>query len=145
MLISQCKRFRRLCDESLDRELASTEESFLSEHAVQCAPCLDYQNSNQLIFALRGLDLGATVSDSFDRRVMRRLALQNIQESLRFWSPALLGAAIAGIAFLAAIQSVVQPRQMPAFAPGASEARKSPAGSLPDFPPIEPDKTVHIR
>lgn len=139
MLTSSCSRFRRLSNHSLDKELASDEGAFLVEHASKCAFCSEYHNSNELIFELRGFDLGASVSDTFDRRVIRKLNIQIVQESLRFWSPALIGAAIAGIAFLAIIQSVVQPKQMPAFVPGVTEARIHSSGSLPEFPPIERD------
>jgi hypothetical protein len=122
----------------LERELSEQELDFIDSHKIACDLCAEIGRSSlQSLAALRGLDLDQLPSPGFDRRVLRRHEVRTLAESLSFWAPALVGAAIAGLAFLAVVQSITKPSSLPAFRPQASEARRTPTSNLPKFPDIE--------
>jgi len=114
MLNLTCKRFARLVNESRDRQLNSSEDAFVSRHSSICPRCEHVQEQAVGAFgALCDLALDAEPSDTFDERVT--LAFREGRTSMGFgyWSPALMGAAIAGIAVLCALTIVTRTADSP--------------------------------
>jgi hypothetical protein len=60
---------------------------------------------------LRSATLEPEVSPHFDDRVVRKIKLDSAKQSIRYWSPALVGAGIAFVAILAALQIASDPGQ----------------------------------
>ncbi len=73
------------------------------------------------------------VESHFDERVMRRLQIQNARESVRYWSPAFVGAAIAGLIILTALQLVSVHPTMPSSTRPDGSAFRSSSERLPSF------------
>jgi len=70
----------------------------------------------------------------FEERVIRRLKVQTARDSVRYWSPAFMGAAIAGLTVLAALQLVSNRQFMPREANPYGEVKlERPQGRLPLF------------
>ncbi|MEJ5169654.1 MAG: zf-HC2 domain-containing protein [Fimbriimonadales bacterium] len=121
-----CRKFRRLAQEARDRSLTPAEGAFLEHHARSCPPCREYERQTRdSLSALSGLGFLAEPSPSrFTRSVLRRYRLQTARESLRYWSPALLAAAVAASLVLAALQIATANRASEPFRPGTSQARR---------------------
>jgi len=49
----------------------------------------------------------------FEERILRKLRVQSTRESVRYWSPAFVGAMIAGLAVLATLQLVPNRPSLP--------------------------------
>lgn len=89
--------------------------------------------------ALRGTRLNLRPSEGFDTRVVRRWKLQCERGSIKYWSPALVGAVAGGLALLAVIQILTQrPDPKASGAAPAFEARledrRSPLTLAPRVP-----------
>jgi len=124
----RCRRFSRLLNEREDRALTARESGFLNAHREACSNC---QRLEQQAFVsldlLRHSTIEAEATPGFDRRVIRRAKNQAAAETVRYWSPALVGAAVAGIAALAAIQIVTRSNHLPQVkVPGAESRKFSP-------------------
>lgn len=134
-----CRKFRRLVSDRLDRELRDDEERFMVLHRGACAPCRLAEGQTALALnMLRDSVLEASPSVSFEDRVIRRWRVQAMRAKIGYWSPAALGAAIAGVAVLAALQMITQSSRLPnvRFQNPAAEARRvGPA--LPLIPDIQ--------
>jgi hypothetical protein len=61
---------------------------------------------------LRMATLEPEVAPMFEDRVIRRLKVQQVKESLNYWSPALIGAGIACIVVFVTLQLVSSPSQI---------------------------------
>lgn len=70
---------------------------------------------------------------NYDDRLLRKHKLQTVRASVSYWSPAMLGAAVAGLVVLAAMQMIAQSSHLPSFKVPASEARLS----SPAIPSVE--------
>ena len=92
---------------------------------------------------LRGMAMEHEVSRAFDERVIRRLRVQTVKESLNYWSPAVLGAAIACLAVLAAMQMMSKPSSLPPLHMGATEARHMTSG--PVYPELQLPRSPNGR
>lgn len=124
MRVFGCAKFKRLANEELDRELGSAEQSFMSKHRNACPDCAEYhsQSSVALNF-LRDATFDVDVPPEFEERVIRKLRIQTTRESIRYWSPALAGACIAGLAVIAALQMITRSAELPHLHLNGGEAR----------------------
>jgi hypothetical protein len=137
-----CRKFSYLANEELDRELTAAEQRFIERHQAVCAECEEFRVQGGM--ALNMLRLASfeseepeafDVRDQFDERVIRRARLQNVRAGLKFWTPALIGAAAALVAVLAALQMVASADSLPNVSvPGGAARREAP---LPEFPNID--------
>jgi hypothetical protein len=125
----RCRRFSRLLNEREDRSLTANEAAFIESHREACACCrrLEQQSFISLdLLRLASIDVEA--APGFDHRVIRRAKNQATVDTVRYWSPALVGAAVAGIAALAAIQIVTRSNHLPQVkVPGAESRKVSPS------------------
>ncbi|MCX7799395.1 MAG: hypothetical protein N2109_03530 [Fimbriimonadales bacterium] len=133
-----CRRFRRLCLEARDRDLAPGELRFTERHGAACPRCAEHRRaSEQALSALR--NLGGRTNLPCERltgRVLRRFRVENVRQSFRYWSPALLAASVAAALVLAAIQVATRHPSTDVFQPGDSQARRiTIAPVLPDLTP----------
>ena len=104
-----CRKFEKLSDERDVRELTADELAFFEAHQLACEPCAELlRTSSMSLNMLRMSAMEAEISPTFDEKLMRKLRLQTGRASLNYWSPAVFGAAIAGLAVLAAMQAVAR-------------------------------------
>ncbi|MBN9501191.1 MAG: hypothetical protein BGO01_14190 [Armatimonadetes bacterium 55-13] len=113
-----CSKYQRLSNEKFDRTLSLAEREFLAKHRSVCSECRmrESQSSNALNM-LRMAAFDDEVQDSFEpqfeERILRKLRVQSTRESVRYWSPAFVGAMIAGLAVLATLQLVPNRPSLP--------------------------------
>lgn len=132
-----CRRFQRLAREAVDRPLAEREERFVSAHRSECASCRRLERQGALALSmLRMAAIDVNCPSRFELRVMRKWQVSTVHESLSFWSPALIGAVVAGVVLMAALQIVTMSSKLPGFKVSAAEARRAPT-SAPAFPELE--------
>ncbi len=130
----RCRRFRKLVDEDV-RFLSERESAFVAKHRAECAACRLAETQGALALSmLRMSAMEVEVAPSFEERVLRRYKVQRAHESLKFWSPALIGAAVAGVAVLAGLQIVLNSSNLPSLRPLSGEAHR-----LKDRTPVFPD------
>ncbi|MEZ0327779.1 MAG: hypothetical protein ACAH95_17935 [Fimbriimonas sp.] len=107
-----CKRYRKLWNDCDSRELKRSEQRFLEHHRCVCDECRQFeQTASFTLDLLRSATLEPEVSLTFDERVLRRVRVQTVRESLSYWSPALVGAGIACVAIFATLQIAAMPVQ----------------------------------
>lgn len=124
-----CRRFERLSSDALDRSLSSIEAEFLCAHRESCAACRRSEEQGALALnMLRQSTLDADPGDAFDRRVIRRVKTQTVREGFRYWSPVALGATLAMIGLLAAMQLALQSETLPERQGAMGEARRLDQG-----------------
>ena len=125
MRIFGCRRFSRLSNEAIDRDLCEREETFLEKHRTVCASCAATQTQSSFALnMLRASAIDVDISPSFDDRLLRKLRVRTTRESLRYWSPAVAGAFIAGLAVVAAMQMITRSAQLPHVGVPGGEARR---------------------
>jgi len=73
---------------------------------------------------LRTAALEPELPPNFNERVIRRWRVRSVQESIRFWSPAFIGAFVAALLLLASLQLVSRSAQLPTVNLNGHEARK---------------------
>lgn len=109
-----CSKFKKLSSEGLDRELTAQEEAFMDKHREECSECCDFHSQSSLAMNfLRASAMEVDVHPNFEERVIRKLRVQTTRESLRYWSPAVAGAFIAGLAVVAALQIITRSAELP--------------------------------
>lgn len=130
-----CRKFSRLISERADRELKGSEERFLDRHRQVCAECRRSEAADDCVLnLLRASALEPEIAPMFDDRVIRRLRVQTVRESLNYWSPALVGAAIACGALFVALHLAALPSQMKtADQPRGEASRITLPKSLPNL------------
>lgn len=123
-----CSKFKKLTSESLDRELTLKEDAFVQKHRGACSECRAIQAQSSLAMNfLRSATMEVDVNPHFDERVIRKLRIQTTRESIRYWSPAVAGAFIAGLAVVAALQMITRSAELPHVRlPGAESHRIMP-------------------
>jgi hypothetical protein len=142
-----CGKYRRLMNEKFDRTLGVGEREFMARHRAVCDDCR--REEIQGTCALNMLRLAASEEDDFsngmvfEERVLRRLRVQTTRESVRYWSPAFVGAVIAGITVLAALQLVSNRPNTPNSTNPPGEARLN--RELGRLPVIDLDKIERMR
>lgn len=108
-----CKKFGRLSSEQADRVLSESEERFLAKHRNACAECTNLERTTSCALnMLRMATLEPEIEPMFEDRVIRRLKVQQVKESLNYWSPALIGAGIACIVIFVTLHLVSAPNQI---------------------------------
>lgn len=126
-----CKRFGRLSSEQEDRCLSESEERFLSRHRAVCPECAEMERmSFSALNMLRMATLEPEIAPMFEDRVIRRLKVQQVKESLNYWSPALAGAAIACIVIFVTLQLASSPARLHQANIPAGEAKLTQAPKL---------------
>ena len=124
-----CTKYRRLSNERFDRDLSLAEREFMAKHRSVCAGCRVTESQgntalNMLRLAAMEPEFDVVDKPHFEERILRRLRVQATRESVRYWSPAFFGAAIAGLSVLAALQLVsAQPTVSPNLHPDGSAYR----------------------
>ncbi len=137
-----CGRYRWLAYEALDRDLSEHEQEFFAQHEASCRRCEQHMAKGfAALNMLRGQALEASPKASFDERVLRRYRVISVRSSLRYWSPAMIGAAVAGLVILAALQMISTTSQLPAFSAPRGEARLS----TPAFPDSLESNSLRFR
>ncbi|MFZ4506864.1 MAG: hypothetical protein ACOYON_04115 [Fimbriimonas sp.] len=122
---TDCERFARFISEREDRDLNGTEKDFVARHRSECEDC---QRKERLSFHALNMLREATLETevepiTFDRRVYRLVQAQQLRAGWDYWSPALLGAALACTILVAALQLLSQPAARSPFAPAGQEAK----------------------
>lgn len=132
-----CADFGRLTSESLDRSLTPDEERLVEQHRVSCSACSRVEEEGLEAFEmLRLAALEPEPDTGFDTRVLRKVKVQAVRTKFNYWSPALFGAAIAGIAILAALQMIADVSRLPAIrVPGGQGPEMSRRD--PSFPKLD--------
>lgn len=131
-----CRKFSRILGERADRDLKEAEERFLARHRQVCAECRRSEQAEDLCLnLLRGSALEAEVAPQFEDRIIRRLRVQNVRESLNYWSPALVGAGIACLALFVTLHLAAASSQSPAHGqlPGGEANRIGAPKTLPNL------------
>lgn len=119
-----CEKFHRLSCESADRELSPKEAAFLDKHRMVCIDCVRYEDQAAVALSvLRSVVMEADVNPLFEERVMRRLRVSRAHDSLRYWSPALVGAGIACVAIFSALQIATVTHALPGLSSKTGESR----------------------
>jgi len=128
-----CSKFKKLSNEALDRLLDAHEDAFLQKHRESCPDCNEFQSQSSLALNfLRASTIEVDVHPQFEERVIRKLRVQTTRESLKYWSPAVAGAFIAGLAVIAALQMITRSADLPHVRfPGGESFRIVPAKSSP--------------
>lgn len=119
-----CKRFQKLWNERDVRDLSPDEDRFVSQHRRDCEECACFESSSDgAMSMLRMATMEPEVSIGFEDRVIRKVKVQTVRESLGYWTPAMIGAGIACVAIVATLQIAASPVKLnPATLP-AGEAK----------------------
>lgn len=100
-----CRRFSRLINDAEDRILSDPEERFVAAHRKRCDSCRRLEDASAGAFDF--LRMAAfdepEISPAFEQRVIRKVKVVRVQEGLRYWAPAAMGAGIACVALFAAL------------------------------------------
>ncbi|MDR3690190.1 MAG: hypothetical protein P4L46_12475 [Fimbriimonas sp.] len=137
-----CKKFIRLSNEQADRSLSVPEERFLDKHRRVCSECRKAEvSASYALNMLRLATLEPEVAPMFEDRVLRRLKVQQVKESLNYWSPALLGAGLACAVIFVTLHLATEPGQAQrAKLPLAQSKNSAPSRISPrlelNHPPI---------
>lgn len=127
-----CKRFQKLWYDQDARSLSRHEERFLSQHRQHCPDCRAFEQSSQdALSVLRLAALEPEVSPAFEERILRKVRVQTVRDSLGYWSPALVGAGIACVAIFAALQIAATPAQLKSATLPSGEAKRDIRRELP--------------
>ena len=119
-----CRKYRRLSYIQRDRDLNVSEVRFMGEHETVCDICApQMQLGFSALNMLRDSAMEPEYKPTFDERVIRRVKVETVRASMRYWSPAMIGAAVAGLVVLAAMQMIAQSSQLPSFHVPNGEAR----------------------
>ncbi len=139
-----CKKFSRLISDRVDRDLGASEVRFVSRHRDVCPTCRrSERSSDRSLNMLRAATLEPEVAPMFEDRVIRRLKVQNVRESLSYWTPALLGAGIACVALFVALHLAATPSQLGRSELSGDEARRYVAPKTP--PKLELSRIPEFR
>ncbi|HEY3782825.1 MAG TPA: hypothetical protein VGL56_17210 [Fimbriimonadaceae bacterium] len=121
-----CKKYKKLSFDQRDRELTPGEIAFMGAHEERCEECArSMESASFALDALRGEFMEPVPCPNFESKVIRQYRIESKRASLRYWSPAVVGAAVAGLVVLAAMQMIAQSSQLPSFKVPTGEARLS--------------------
>ncbi|MBI5708080.1 MAG: hypothetical protein HZC36_13950 [Armatimonadetes bacterium] len=121
-----CGKFQWLSSESEDRELSEHEVSFLERHKRVCRDCAKKEDQRVMALnMLRNAAFSVDVPTRFNERVLRRHRVESVRAGLTYWSPALVGGAIAFVAMLAALQLIASPSNLPTFRSVGAESHRA--------------------
>lgn len=134
-------------NEKFDRDLSLKEREFMARHKSVCTEC--HREEAQGACALNMLRMAAIgdeevdYSPVFEDRVLRKWRVQSTRESVRYWSPAFVGAVLAGLTVLAALQVVSSKNVVPGTTNPAGEAKLQRGADR--LPLIDLDKINRLR
>lgn len=139
-----CGKFRWLSIERYDRELNSGEQRFYRKHREVCYQCLRFeQHGLNAMNLLSAGSLEPEIPVDFDERVLAELRKTTVPKTgFGYWTPTLAGAAVAGLAIVAALQLLTGPnvKLVPNNGPGSafnkfhnSDPATIPILVLPEF------------
>ena len=107
-----CKKFIRLSSEQADRTLSPAEDRFLAKHRSVCKDCIEAEvTTTCALNMLRMATLEPEAAPMFEDRVIRKLKVQQVRDSLNYWSPALVGAGIACAVIFATLHLASLPKE----------------------------------
>lgn len=128
-----CRRFGHLLNELEDREATPRESAFIQRHRLKCTSCrAEEEAACMSLDLLRGSSFVPDIVPSFDRRVLRRARVTMLRDGVRYWSPALLGGAVAAGLLLAAVQALTKPIAPGSTAPLEASGKSQPSLALKD-------------
>lgn len=134
-------------NEKFDRDLSLKEREFMARHKSVCTEC--HREETQGACALNMLRMAAIGDEELDNgpvfedRILRRWRVQSTRESVRYWSPAFVGAVLAGLTVLAALQVVSNRPIVPGTTNPAGEAKLQRGTDR--LPLIDLDKIDRLR
>jgi hypothetical protein len=137
-----CRRFSRLVGERRDRPLAPAELEFIEIHRQKCTRCQDAERLGcDALDHLALLRLDGPPSPGFDVRTLRRWFIARQRARLVYWSPAIVGALVAAMCLMAALQTITRSRELPGLSiPDAEAKRTTPSRlALPFSTPHDTD------
>lgn len=137
-----CKKFGRLLNEREDRLLKDSEIGFLAKHRSVCPACKKEEAASVLsLNMLRAAAMEEAPAEHFDERLLRRIRVSRVKESLGYWTPALLGGGIACVALFVTLHLLSQPTRAGSVTLPAGEALRSshafPSFELHQIPKID--------
>jgi hypothetical protein len=89
---------------------------------------------------LRAAAMDVAPGRGFDERLIRRMRVHRVRESLGYWSPALLGSAIACMALLVTLHLLAAPQTVRGTGLPTGEARRT----ADPFPSLELRHVPHF-
>lgn len=127
-----CRKLRRLRRKETIGSLTPFEEQWCEQHLRECPECGEEELAGKhALEALRNAASEVEVSAEFDANLVRRIRLDKSVRTFAYWSPAFVGAALAGIAALALVQVL---SSKPAPRPPLLEGREAKRSELPVIP-----------
>lgn len=130
-----CRKFYRLISSPNEGAIRWDDQAFMDRHRAECSDCRRHEEQFSLALnMLREASFDGQSESNFDSRVLRRFHVDRVRSSVGYWSPAILGAGIAMIVMLAAIQLVSRSSDLPVFnVGGAGVKRAADAPAIPLF------------
>ncbi len=123
----QCNKFRKLAGEQAGHPVTKSESAFLEAHRTECADCREYEQFNAMAMnLLRESAMEPEFNPNFEDRILRKLRVQTSRASIGYWSPAVVGAFVAGLAIVAALQLITRSADLPRIQMPGGEARNMP-------------------
>jgi hypothetical protein len=124
-----CGKFKWLCIERFDRDLSEKENRFYRMHRDVCFVCLRYEQQATNAMNLVGCAaIEPEISPTFNEDVVLKFRAQRKRAALTYWSPALAGAAVAGVVLATALQIITRSSELPQFNNPRGEARLTISG-----------------
>jgi hypothetical protein len=129
-----CKKFGRLLNEREDRSLSQKEQGFLEKHRSVCYACKKEDSASVLsLNMLREAAIDQTPAASFDERLLRRIRINRVRESLGYWTPALIGGSIACAALFVTLHMLSAPATPNSATIPNGEARRTTNQPFPNL------------
>lgn len=123
-----CLQFRKLAREGQDRSFTEKEADLMEAHRAKCPRCADYETSMVgSLISLRGSELPIEAAEGYTMRVAKKAWVVCQRDTARYWSPALCGAAVAGLLLIALVQLANRGREVNYFRPTTQDARRYPS------------------
>jgi hypothetical protein len=114
--------------------LSPRESQFLDEHRLRCRPCEKSEQVQGLsLQLLKESEVFFEPSSGFDERLLRKVRIQTHRDSIRYWSPAVTAALIAGVVVFAALQLLSTVGRVPTSTHPAGEARQLSESRIPEL------------
>ena len=143
MIRLRCRRFWRLKHQERDRELLPRESAYLVSHRSACSQCAEEEALGGIALDLLvGASLEPNPSVGFDRRTLRRWRVRRARASAAYWSPAMIGASVAALAVLAALQMLTHSSQLPTLRPKQEQGRNELRAPLILDLQLKPGSTI---
>jgi len=135
-----CLLFNKLHTRFSEDQLRPWEKAFCERHSQKCMDCRELGDTLDLALnLLKDHAYEFEGSDDFEENVIRQWRVEKDKPTVwAYWSPSLIGAAVAAIALLAILQVLAATPQTPNYNAKGQEARRS-TSHIPDFPGFPTD------